>query len=368
MRTYIWLLAAAALGAPQVAQATTAGRVTGVAVELDLREPERGRVTLAVRLRVDSGWLSTLELVGLDRDAEQVEVTVAPELAPPEVRSDAPGSLSLRWADRSSAPQAGEHALSVSYTTRQLRAADGNGELRRVAWTLPRWPERVADVQIRVIGPPGISPLPAAEPNLGITVEIDRTQPRLVFQRVELPRTEAWRVSFELPPLAADDTPLAHLRESGLSELRHASRVNAWPCFLGACLGLLVVAKRRLRRAEPAPALVAALESKRFDALSFALCALSAALLHDAPNLALACALAGIATGLERGDRSAAAAISGERQRWFDATTLAGASALGLLYLAGVNAPESIRGVALTCVWLATPLFFSRTRLHARPT
>ena len=179
----------------------------------------------------------------------------------------------------------------------------------------------------------------------------------------------AFRVQFELPA-----EPESVAQATAPLGLRDALDQSTWPCLLGACLGILVVTKRRLRRRDaPATALVPRLEAPRFDALAFLLSVLSAVLLQEAPGFSLACALAGIAIGLERRDstRLAAAADSGERPRplplaaCFDATRPAGALLLVALYAGGFFAPAPARGAALTSVWLATPLFFSRTRLHA---
>ena len=108
--------------------------MTAVAAELDVREPDRTRVTLALRVRVESGVLSSFELDGLDPDAAELEVATAPELVAPDVQSEAPGHLRLRWADRASAPRPGEHELRIAYITRQLPGQVRSGS----SWAAPR--------------------------------------------------------------------------------------------------------------------------------------------------------------------------------------------------------------------------------------
>jgi hypothetical protein len=365
MYAYIrWVAVLVVATSPRLALARADARVTAVAAQLDVRQPE-ARVVLDLRIEVRSGWLRSFELAGLEPDLHRIEVEAPAGVAPPTVSRGNEGHVLLTWSEPEAAPQRGEHALRVAYSTRHLARAAARHPEHLGSWTLPRWPDRLTGVQVRVIGPAGLRPVPAPEPNLGVGTAHDAAPNHtsvLTYTRVELPRTEAWRVQFALPPGAvAPVEPAPPPPSAAGAQLRAAADRSAWPCLLGVCLGSLVVAKRRLRRGEAgATPLVPPLESKSLDVIAFVLCALSALLLHEAPSFALACALAGVASGLERGDCAA------DRSSCFDATAPAGGTLLAALYAASWLTPEPAQTAAWTFAWLATPLFFSRTRLHRR--
>ncbi|HKP62952.1 MAG TPA: hypothetical protein VJV78_39725, partial [Polyangiales bacterium] len=280
------------------AHAWTDAKLTSVAAQLDVSRPEAARVELQLGLDVRPSWLSRLELTGLDPDFELLEASVS-DAGAPEVEPGAPGQVWLRWQDRGSAPRRGPHSLRVVYQTRQLSAADGP----RRQWALPRWPVSLSEVQVKVIGPSGLEALPPARANSGESVE--RAPHALTFTRAPLPRSEAYRVGFELPqPEAARPELLASLWSAWsprsfaqqlaaeLPQLMAAGAIG----FLFACLVLL---KRRMLR-EQAGALIPQLEAARHDALVFGLCLLSPLLLTRSPTLALCCALVAMASGLGR--------------------------------------------------------------------
>jgi hypothetical protein len=380
MRAYMaCFLCILALTAPEPALAWTDGRVTSVSAQLDVRDPKIARIEIALRLVVRSGSLSSFDLEGLDPDFELLALEAPSGAGQPQIVRDLPGQLQLQWSDPREAPHPGEHALRVVYATRHLYTEPNDDGSRRVVWTMPRWQERLTNVQITVLGPPGISPN-IAEPNLGEQVE---AQPPgsaarvLTYTRVELPRTTGYRVQFDLPPLAAAKTAYGseifqHVRAAAMR--RNLAR-DGWLLVIGIMLGVLVVAKRRVRRKRlVAPRmLVAWLEPRTFDGLIFGFAALAPVLIERAPMLALAAALIAVASALERKRRplSPPAAESGERAssvHWLnanaalDATTPTGLLSLGLVLAAALWAPEPLRTTALICGWLATPLFFSGTR------
>lgn len=377
MHAYIGCLVLLGLScSASTAWARATADVTGVSAELDLRDLARARVELELRLVVRSGKLASFELAGLDSDFEQVEVRVPAAIGAPVISREGPDRLRLSWADPRAAPARGEHTLGVRYWSQQLASGPERSGMRRVTWTLPRWRERLGGVQVRVRGPHGLRPIPPAEPALGETVAFEGTPPRLTFRRAELPRTEVWRVRLEVPAPTSRPEPPRHARFEA-AHLLEALVPRVWPALLGMCLGALVVAKRRVRRRDaPEAALLPPLEAPPLDALAFLLCVLSAALLQEAPGLALACAISGVASGLERRDArqlpsgratgEPPAARAPDLAAIFDATRPLGATLLVGLYAASLAAPSPERSAALTCVWLATPLFFSRTRLHER--
>ncbi|HKU39544.1 MAG TPA: hypothetical protein VJR89_15400, partial [Polyangiales bacterium] len=218
-------------------------RLTSVAAELDVRQPEAAKVELLLGLDVRKNWLSSLPLRGLDPDLTLLGVEVA-DAAPPEVVEGAPGELWLRWPDRRSAPQRGAHSLRLTYQTQQLAADDA----ARREWALPRWPVNLSGVQVRVIGPTGLQPLPPARENLGEQVERDASS--LTFTRVELPRTEPYRVGFAIPQAApARSNPLAAFRPQALAAQLAAELPQlAAAAAIGLAFACLVLLKRRALR------------------------------------------------------------------------------------------------------------------------
>jgi hypothetical protein len=383
MRAYMaCFLCILALTAPESALAWTDGRVTSVSAQLDVRDPEIARVEIALRLVVRSGSLSSFDLEGLDPDFELLDLEAPSGAGQPQVLRNLPGQLQLQWSDPRDAPRPGEHALRVVYATKHLYTEANDARSRRVVWTMPRWPERLSNVRITVLGPPGISPS-ITEPNFGEQVEVQppgNAARMLTYTRVELPRTTGYRVQFDLPPLAAAGTShvsdvFQHIRAI---ELPRSLARDAWLLVIGVILGVLVVGKRRVRRKLlVAPRmLVAWLEPRTFDGLIFGFAALAPVLIERAPTLALATALIAVASALERKRRPPAALVtpaadSGERAssaHWLnahaalDATTPTGLLSLGVVLAAALWAPEPLRTTALICGWLATPLFFSGTR------
>jgi hypothetical protein len=340
------------------AHAWTDAKLTSVAAQLDVSRPEAARVELQLGLNVRPSWLPRLELTGLDPDFELLEIQVS-DAGPPEIVPGAAGQVWLRWHDRRSAPRRGPHSLRVVYSTRQLSAAHG----ARREWTLPSWPVSLSEVQVKVIGPPGLEALPPARANSGESVEQEPNA--LTFTRAALPRSEAYRVGFEVPqPPAAKPELLSSVQalwrpRSFAQQLAAELPQLTAAGLIGLAFAGLVLLKRRALRAG-AGALIPQLEAARHDALMFGLCMLSPLLLTRAPNLALCCALAGVLSGLGR--REALAAGGG---RWFaaaaslDATRSLGGLALLALWGAALAAPHPAKPSALAFAWLATPLFFS---------
>jgi hypothetical protein len=377
MRAYMaGLLVILAVTTPDHAYARTDARVTSVSAQLDVRDPKLARVELSVRFLVKAGPIASFDLEGLDPDFELLEVEAPAGASPPQVLQDLPGQLQLVWSDPHTAPKPGEHALRILYATRHLYANPTDARTR-VDWTLPRWPERLTNVQVTVIGPPGLRPT-QIEPNFGEQVEKLPPPPHaarlLRYTRVELPRMTGYRVQFELPrPAAADDA--GSVFERAIAVLRRNLVRNSWLLLIGICLGTLIVVKRRVRRQRLVTPrmLVPRLEPRSFDLPIFAAAALAPLLIERTPFLGLFTGLAAVASALERKrTRIRPAAISGDGSEptpWLsahaalDATTPAGVLCLAILLAAAMFAPEPLRTTAFVFGWLATPLFFSGTRL-----
>jgi hypothetical protein len=249
-----------------------------------------------------------------------------------------------------------------------------------MAWMLPRWPERLSNVRVTVIGPPGLRAF-QTEPNLGEQVEaVPPDAPRmLTFTRTELPRLTDYEVQFEVPRRPGE----AESREAFdwlLPTMQLKSWANElWPLAVGLCFATLVVGKRRVRRKRLVARrlLLPALEKRSYDRAIFVLAALAPLLISRAPAIALGAAFFAVATALEQqrpSQRTAIAAAScGDSSeeadyRWLsarsalDATTPAGIVSVLMLLAAAMLAPEPLHSTALICSWLAMPLFFSGTR------
>jgi hypothetical protein len=344
------------------ANAWSDARLTSVAAQLDVSRPDAARVELVLGLEVRPNWLPHLELSGLDPDFELLEVEVT-GAGVPDVEPGAPGQVQLRWQDRRSAPGRGAHNLRLVYRTRQLSAVDGS----RREWALPRWPVSLSDVQVKVIGPAGLEALPPARIDAGESVEREATA--LTFTRAALPRSEAYRVGFEVPQPRAAEPPLlsrvqalTQPRDFGGQLAAELPQLTAAGLIGFAFAGLVLLKRRALRAA--GGALIPQLEAATHDGLVFGLCALSPLLLTRAPNLALCCALSGVLSGLGR--RTARVAASGggwcTRAASLDATRALGRVLLSVVWAAALLAPYPARPSAMAFAWLATPLFFSGTR------
>lgn len=392
MRAYTaCLFAAFALGVPVSARAWTDARVSSVEAQIDVRDPEVAHVELWLRVLVRHGVLSSVTFEGLDSDFQLSELVAPLGVALPLVTQNGPGQLELRWPDAKEAPQTGEHSVRVVYATRKLYEAAKSEGTSRIAWTLPRWPDRLSNVHVTVIGPAGLVPLPPT-PNLGEQIEaVPEDAPRmLTFTRIELPRLTPYEIQFEVPRLnipAADGGAL--IESSTAAALVRACGSELPSLLVGSCFGVLVVGKRRVRRRRlvARKMLVPALERKAFDRAIFALAILAPILISRAPEAAFAAAFLAVASALEekRPARRTPAADGGSLRgeatdpgqeeaprRWLtakaalDATTPAGSVCLAVLLLAAFCVPQPLQSTALICGWLATPLFFSGTRLSAR--
>jgi hypothetical protein len=393
MRAYTaWMLLALALTVSEPASARAEARVTLVEAQVDVRDPEVARVELWLRVFVSKGRLSSVALEGLDADFRLRELmapsgTLACATVPPHCRSlalrggsqtgvpivshERPGHLELTWSDPKTAPSEGEHAVRVAYETRQLYQAARTAGTSRMLWTLPRWPERLANVRVTVIGPPGLRAF-EAESNLGEQVEaVPPDAPRmLTFTRTELPRLTDYAVQFEVPRRVGE-------ADSGeaFGWLLPTAQLKSWtdelcPLAIGVCFAGLVVGKRRVRRKRLVARrlLIPALDKRSYDRAIFVLATLAPLLISRAPAIALGAAFFAVATALEqrrpRGTESSEEPTSDwlSAKSALDATTPAGLACALTLLAAAVLAPEPLHGTAVICSWLAMPLFFSGTR------
>lgn len=333
----VWLVAAPAL-------AWTDTQVTSVSARIDARAA-RARVDLTLGMSVREGWLSRFELLDLGPELALEEpprcrlVAADGTLYTPQLQL-AGDSLILDFPDRRSAPRRGDYTLELTWLSRLPGAAEGEPH-----WSLPRWPERVANVRVEVLAARGARPLPArVEPHDGATLRDTPEGTLLTFVRAELPRTARFDLAWSLPvPARSRVLPSWQLPDP-----------RALPLWLGAALALLWLLKWTVYARELSPA--AAGDSRRQllavdrngarRALASALgLGLSVALCEPLPLWAAALGLTSCLWSVEHSSRRAPAAVGGS-WRWIDG---AGCAFLDVSTPAGASAALLVG--ALLC-WL----------------
>ncbi len=242
------------------ARAWTDTHVVGVAARLDASHLPTMRVALDVRVRVNAGRLNTLEVAGLDADA-----TLAPDVVAvitsadgmiylPSASTTGPGMVVLRFADRHAAPGHGDYTATLTYDTHQAfeSAETLAGERKRLRWTLPSWEVGLPDVHIIVVAPQGTKAAElAASAAFGDETSLQAlpTGIELTFRRVELPRTQAWEIAFDVPASARPATAAVATSQQRKAESAEAGNPGRpWTWLAGLALGLVALAKRRLTR------------------------------------------------------------------------------------------------------------------------
>lgn len=291
LRSSKWWMAAVLLWlVPQRASAWTDTQIVSVAAHVDART-DNAQVALELGLRVREGWLSRFELLDL---GPELALDEPPQLSfvdgdgnayTPSVQRLPGNGLALQFADKRSAPHRGDYRLQLSWRARLPPAAAG-----QQLWSLPRWPERVPNVQVEVLAPLGARPgAGRVHPHDGADFR-DLPQAHasvLRFVRAELPRTAGFDVAWTLP--AAAPQPVREVREAFWRVLGKRP-VALW---LGACLSLLCLLKWSWRTREAQPAQSARrsqLQSQwRWRSLGSALgCGLAVALFEALPLWAAA--------------------------------------------------------------------------------
>jgi len=194
----------------------------------------------------------------------------------------------FEFADKRTAPKRGDYRLRFAYATRSVGNAGEPGKWR---WSLPRWPNRLANVQIRVLAALGTEPSARAREQGSDRIEVRELGQRveLSFWRIELPRTQAFVVSFERPVARASPARLAARLPLAPGWPRLPSGLAPW---LGLSLGLLWLVKRRLNAQAcravgmQARALLPLSAAGCCACASFALCASAVVLFDQLPLLA----------------------------------------------------------------------------------
>jgi hypothetical protein len=378
-----------AVSAPRAAHAWTETRVESAGAQLDVSGDGRAHVSLRIGVRVLGGWLSKLELAGLDPglaldpDRPPSLLTEDGQQLTPEVRFLRGGRVVIAFPSRARAPHRGRHELLLQYSTTLASEPSRDGG-RTLRWSLPAFSTDLRDVDVQISAPAGTRA--AGEPDGAVTVSESSQGERAVlhWQRAQLPRTLVFEAALALPASVVRET----LRSQQQERVPLFAQRSTWAVLL---LLLLVGAKRAAvrasERAEHArgwPLL--GLRGRPRALASIALAGAAIGLYPAQPWLGSAALCALCAHGLDRGfarlpqrpvrwtrpryalelarlRRLRAARLLGTAA-WLDATTPLGFSLLAACYALALQ--RALLGAGVD-VWVeallaATPLWLSATR------
>lgn len=194
---------------PPVSQAWTESTVTGVSADLTVHHAGELTVVLSTHLQVRAGWLSTLELVGLDSDLVLSETnppllhSASGETYVPEVEIPQGGTVQLTFPRKQRAPRRGNYTLVLTYNTRQpfRRASAEREAYTRLRWRLPAWENGLENVVVQVAAPRGTLPLPPEAPDaqLDVALQAAGASTLLRFHRAKLPRMTPLDLTWDVP-------------------------------------------------------------------------------------------------------------------------------------------------------------------------
>ena len=243
--------------APIRARAWTEAQVTSVAARVELASDATAHVRLDLKIAVHGGFLTELELAGLDPGLEldpSVPVVLTAvesgeqRIPSVEVRRD--GRVTFRFRTRE-APRRGQYTVSLAYMTslaeRGVTMLE-SGDVR-FTWTLPGWRSGLDAVRIHVVAPRGAAPhtsthwddrtITVARRDLGDRVEID-------LERAHLPRTVPLVVAIDIPRTsvaASLRTSVTARAAPRLDPTRAPNRAKT-PFIIAALAVLLALAKK----------------------------------------------------------------------------------------------------------------------------
>lgn len=249
-----WIAAAILLGTSVEAHAWTEAEVQSIAAELDVGADGSALVTLDLGLRVHRGWLTGLDLDGLDEDLALESGDAIDVLGEDGTRHRAKisarpnGRLELAFK-KADAPRRGTYRATLVYRT-SLAITPGKGpETRKVGWTLPAFVHGLSGVRVTMLVPAGSTPALEGElSHVETTVEPSDTRNRVTFTRAHLPRTVAWNVAVEVPvETLAVAAPLPP-ESTSTSSLARAVELPIRPRPTWLVLALLVVGIGLLKR------------------------------------------------------------------------------------------------------------------------
>lgn len=386
----------ALLAPASAAYAWTEARIESAAAHVDV-VGERALVSLELQVRVDGGWLTRLDLRGLEPDL--VLDTTKPayvltedgrKLAP-AVRTDGSGQVMLTFPDPKRAPRRGRHLVGLVYAA-PLATAGTADSAPTSAWSLPAFLHDLREARIEVRAPRGSTPVLREHDSPGATTVHDLGgHTTLVLDAEHVPRGVSLELAFvrpdgapsELPSPDAEASPVASRGELGALAL----------CVLLACALKRRTVRRLAREHGALPVPLAKLPRHVSALLGAALCAAFVASYARAPGVALLALVLAVTVSLDRRferaarataapwPRGAALAVALGRARrarasrllgsgaWLDATTPSGAVLLASAYALAVSRAvlSGVPDVWLEALLVVTPLFVTATRVQLPP-
>lgn len=253
----LWIVALVLGALPaSAARAWTDASVSSVRANVDIDAHGTALVTIALRVRVHGGWLTDIDVDGLDSDlsldgagspwaVDEAGVAYAPVM---RVLSD--GRVRLQF-DRHNAPRRGSCEIGFHYRTELGHRAtlpSADGEHIRIRWTLPAWQTGLDGVVLTASVPGRSRAVFADNEDRDVAVVSDAFEngkTTITYRRVHLPRTTPWTIEFEAPA-SAMDASLGTVRSTPSHVAVETAPV--WPLRLGIAILLLclLVAKERL--------------------------------------------------------------------------------------------------------------------------
>lgn len=194
---------------PQPTHAWTQSTITGVSASLTVQRDGLITVRLRTELTVRAGWLSTLELVGLNDDLV-LDPAHPPLLTSdtgathvPEVELPQGGTVQLSFPRRNRAPRKGHYSLTLTYTTQEpfREATRERADHTRLRWSLPAWENGLENVVLQVTAPRGTLPLTSQRPGsqLEVATQTAGNGTLLRFHRAKLPRMTSMELVLDVP-------------------------------------------------------------------------------------------------------------------------------------------------------------------------
>lgn len=337
MRLFVVCMIALLFAAPGEARAWANAQISTASAEVDVAPDGSVHVAMNLSVRVIGGWLTELEVAGLDRgltmdESQPVSFSRANGGPVPfSVTSDSSGRVAFVFP-RSAAPRAGDYVARFAYTASIAESgiAAADDDRVRYAWTFPAWATGLDAVVLTLRTPGGAVVDRSEEDSLtGVTVESAEDgggQQRFVLRRLFLPRSIPWTVAFTLPreavptdlrPVAAPRPPSAVVATSRDGRPQPSTRIVCAVFALVAVLKHVTFVRRaRARGAVPRP-LVPIRSSLVVVPLLLGACAVAAMFWAQAPEVALAALVLVVLLSVQRPARRTRAARLGS----FRATT-----------------------------------------------
>lgn len=219
---------------PSRSRAWANAQVTTATARVEVRADGETRVRYELTVHVLGGWLSELEVAGLDRSLVAEGATPPTfsradgDAIPFRFEVDAAGKVAYRF-ERSKAPRAGDYVATFEYQTSIAEGgiAAAANERARYEWTFPAWAAGLDAVSL-VLRAPAFAQAVLSDDDVasGVNVEVADVDGAVefTFHRVHLPRSIAWPVSFSLPvasvPLELRPQPVAVVRQAVVATSR----------------------------------------------------------------------------------------------------------------------------------------------------